>query len=209
VRKIIGICGLISSGKSTISNILCKDHGFAELSFAKLLKDITAVAFDWPRDLLQGDTAVSRQWRDTPDKFWSDELNKNVTPRLVLQLLGTECFRNGFHQDFWTLSVKRIITDNPEINYVISDARFLNEKQLIKSLGGEIWQVTRGPDPLWVASAISDNKFQTTFMKTGYPNVHHSEWAWLDSNDTFDNMISNNGTIADLDVAVNEVINKW
>jgi hypothetical protein len=206
LQKIIGVCGLIGSGKGTIANILVNDYDFVELSFSNLLKDVTATAFNWPRHLLQGDTAESREWREQPDSFWTSELNKEVTPRLALQLLGTECFRNGFHEDFWTLSVKKIILDNPEINYVISDARFTNEKNLIKSLGGEIWHVKKGVNPTWFSAAISDNNFDTTIMKDFHANIHISEWAWIDFADTFNLIITNDGSISDLKTGVNAIM---
>ena len=36
---IIGICGLIGSGKGTVADILVEYHGFQKISFADKLKD--------------------------------------------------------------------------------------------------------------------------------------------------------------------------
>ena len=36
---VIGICGLISSGKDTIADYLIKEHNFVKISFADKLKD--------------------------------------------------------------------------------------------------------------------------------------------------------------------------
>ena len=36
---IIGICGLIGSGKGTVADILVENHNFEKLSFADKLKD--------------------------------------------------------------------------------------------------------------------------------------------------------------------------
>jgi hypothetical protein len=206
VRKIIGVCGLIGSGKGTISSQLVREYGFVELSFADLLKDVAATAFGWQRNMLQGDTKESREWREVPDKFWSNELDKPVSPRLALQLLGTECFRNGFHENFWVLSVKKIIQDNPEINYVIPDARFKNEKMLITSLGGEVWRVQRGPNPIWYSRAISYN---TSGMPTmDCQGVHPSEWSWIDLDSTFAHVIINDSSLEDLNTSVNNIMKK-
>ena len=57
---IIGICGLIGSGKGTVADILEQEHGFIKVSFADSLKDAVAAVFGWPRSLLEGDTEESR-----------------------------------------------------------------------------------------------------------------------------------------------------
>jgi len=46
---IIGICGLIGSGKGTVADILVEEHGYQKLSFADALKDGVAAMFNWPR----------------------------------------------------------------------------------------------------------------------------------------------------------------
>ena len=42
---IVGICGLIGSGKDTIADHLVKDHNFVKISFADKLKDTVATLF--------------------------------------------------------------------------------------------------------------------------------------------------------------------
>jgi broad-specificity NMP kinase len=90
IYMIIGICGLIGCGKGTVGDILV-DQGFVKVSFADKLKDGVAEIFGWDRAMLEGDTDVSRTWREQRDNFWSDETQMEVTPRLVLQLFGTDC----------------------------------------------------------------------------------------------------------------------
>ena len=93
---IIGVCGLIGGGKGTVGDILVQNHGFKKISFADKLKDAVALMFDWDRDLVEGITDESRQWREKKDDFWSNETGREITPRLVLQEFGTECMRKGF-----------------------------------------------------------------------------------------------------------------
>ena len=50
-QMVIGICGLISSGKDTIADYLIKEHNFRKISFADKLKDSVAAMFDWDREL--------------------------------------------------------------------------------------------------------------------------------------------------------------
>lgn len=61
---IVGICGLIGSGKGTVADMLVGEFGFTKISFADSLKDAVAAVFGWPRNLLEGDTDESRSWRE-------------------------------------------------------------------------------------------------------------------------------------------------
>ena len=85
---IIGICGLIGSGKGSVADILVENHNFKKLSFADKLKDGVSAVFGWDRDMLEGDTDRSRIWREKADEFWTSETGDTVSPRLVLQLFG-------------------------------------------------------------------------------------------------------------------------
>ena len=67
---IIGICGLIGSGKDTIADYLVEKHNFTKMSFADKLKDAVSQMFEWDRELLDGKTAASRKWREEPDAYW-------------------------------------------------------------------------------------------------------------------------------------------
>jgi len=49
---IIGVCGLIGSGKGTVADILQNNHNFIKVSFADSLKDCVSVVFGWDRALL-------------------------------------------------------------------------------------------------------------------------------------------------------------
>ena len=147
---IIGICGLIGSGKGTVADILVNTHKFTKISFADKLKDGVASVFGWDRKMLEGDTDESRQWRELKDDFWSNETKMEVTPRLVLQLFGTDCMRNGFDDGIWVSLVKKELLDNPGRNYVIPDVRFANEVDMIRDVGGEVWEIKRGPVTEWL-----------------------------------------------------------
>ena len=104
---IIGICGFAGSGKDTIANHLIETHGFKKLSFASVLKDIVSILFSWDREMLEGLTKESRKWRETKDEWWSKKLERTITPRYVLQDLGTDLFRNHFDQNFWSVILER------------------------------------------------------------------------------------------------------
>lgn len=184
---VIGICGLIGSGKGTVGDIL-SEVGFNKISFADKLKDGVAEIFGWDRQLLEGDTDESRQWREERDKFWSDETNEHITPRLVLQLFGTDCMRNGFYDGVWVSLVKQKLLSEPEINWVIPDVRFENEIDMIRGIGGQVWEVRRNGDPEWMI------RYESTGIEP--VDIHPSEWRWIKS--TKDFVIQNDSTIDDL-----------
>lgn len=194
---IIGICGLIGSGKGTVADILVEHHGFQKLSFADKLKDGVAAVYGWDRSMLEGDTDTSRVWREQVDTYWTKETGREITPRLVLQEFGTDCMRNGFDDSIWVSLVKKQMIDNPHLNYVIPDVRFPNEMNMIKELSeGEVWQVRRGELPEWWGNAVLDNNTNSDLMKSY--SVHASEWKWIDTNDKFEAIIYNDATLEEL-----------
>jgi hypothetical protein len=189
---IIGVCGFIGSGKGTVADILQHKHGFTKISFADSLKDAVSAVFGWPRHLLEGDTDLSREFREQVDPWWATRLNINdLTPRLILQLWGTEVCRDGFHKDIWIASMERKLSDTDK-NYVIPDCRFVNEVDMIKRMDGQVWCVKRGEDPEWF------QKYQSHSIIPEH--IHSSEYAWAKSD--FDHTIFNNGTLQDLQKSV-------
>jgi hypothetical protein len=201
---IIGICGLIGSGKGTVGDILV-EQGFTKVSFADKLKDGVATIFGWNRAMLEGDTDESRNWREQPDDFWTQETGRNITPRIVLQEFGTECMRDGFDDSIWVSLLKKQMLDNPG-DYVIPDVRFRNEQDMIRELGGEIWRVQRGDVPEWYGCAMLDNTTGSNLMESY--DVHVSEYKWIDMNNKFNTTIYNNSTLEQLkQLVLNEIPN--
>ena len=123
---ILGVTGFIASGKDTVADYLCTFHGYKRISFAASLKDAIASIFGWDRELLEGTTKSSREWREQVDPWWSERLGKEITPRYILQYWGTEVCRNGFHPDIWVASVENKLRKSTD-NIVITDCRFANE----------------------------------------------------------------------------------
>jgi len=49
---LIGVVGLIGSGKGTVADRLADKHGFRKDSFAKSLKDAVSTMFNWDMEML-------------------------------------------------------------------------------------------------------------------------------------------------------------
>jgi hypothetical protein len=198
MKKIIGILGWIGSGKGTVGNYLVDQRGFTALSFAGNLKDATAAIFGWPRDMLEGDTVASRAWREQPDDFWSRKMQRQVTPRWVLQHLGTDVLRRQFFDDIWMAGLERKISQCAG-SVVITDVRFPNEVQMLADMGANFIWVRRNPEPLWAQDAIAD----PLSMKIR-SDVHASEYEWLGVRDY--HVIWNSGTLPDLYKKINQCL---
>lgn len=194
---IIGICGFIGSGKDTAADFLVNFHGFRRDSFASTLKDAVAAVFGWDRELLEGRTKEARAWREEVDPWWATRLNMpNLTPRLILQLWGTEVCRKGFHDDIWIASLENKLR-NTKDNTVISDCRFPNEIKSIKEAGGRVVWVQRGIMPHWYDIAVQANRGVASAQRfLQEEKIHASETAWVGTN--FDAIINNDSTLDEL-----------
>ncbi len=202
---IIAFCGFIGSGKDTAANYLVDNFNFEKESFAKTLKDVLSILFNWDRTLLEGNTQESRIWRTQVDTWWSNRLGiDNFTPRWAMQNIGTNVFRNCFHDEIWVAILEnRLINSNK--NIVISDIRFENEMRLVKKLGGKIIKVSRGVDPEWYQHALLANKNdQKALAILKEKQIHPSEYEWI--NNLIDLEITNNSSIINLQLKVKNLV---
>lgn len=226
--KIYGITGLIGSGKGTLADFLIEKHGFRKMSFADTLKDACSVIFGWKREMLEGDTAESRSWREKVDPFWSDRLGiENFSPRLALQWMGTEAGRGVFGDEIWTTCMERRINDfresieekpyfSEEAKVVIPDTRFFNEIQLIKRLGGQIVRVQRGDLPAHWEKTVQFNMWKNGLsdrfdeqemldhQEWLEANIHASEREWIGV-DIPNHVVFNNSTLEMLETAADQL----
>lgn len=210
-KIIIGICGFQGSGKDTVADYLCNTHGFRRISFAGTLKDAVSAIFGWDRELLEGRTKESREWREQVDGWWADKLDMpHLTPRWVLQYWGTEVARKAFHDNIWIHSVEHRLMSSHD-NIVISDVRFPNEISSIKQAGGMVIRTCRGPEPEWYRMAEIVNGGPTKNLSWASNKafldsykIHASETAWIGTE--FDSVLDNDGTIDDLYGSVNQLL---
>lgn len=131
--QIIGITGNKQNGKDTLGNYLIEKHGYIRVAFADAIKDMLKPTFGFTDEQLNGSL------KEIIDPFW------NVSPRKVLQYVGTELFRDNIsnllpqvESNFWVFIVKKKIFDilkiNSQAKIVITDIRYQNELDLINEI---------------------------------------------------------------------------
>ena len=208
---IIGVCGFIGSGKDTIADYLMNIHQFRRESFANALKDAISMVFGWDRDMLEGRTRQSREWREQVDPWWAERLNmSDLTPRWVLQHWGTEVCRRAFHDDIWIAALENKLRNSTD-DIVISDCRFPNEIKSIKDAGGIVIRVVRGAEPDWYDAAVSANRgpngntsWAISRAKLERLQVHASESSWVGTK--FNAVVDNNSSMDHLFLQINDLV---
>lgn len=138
------------------------------------------------------------------------------TPRLLLQHIGTDLFRNKLHPNIW---VNALMVDYKESqlgqakrrrkgksfpvgyflpNWIITDVRFPNELEAIKNKGGIVIRVNR-------EISKEEDVNQSLLGAMSNYKEHPSETA-LDNYQNFDYIIENDGTMKDLVEKVENVM---
>jgi hypothetical protein len=178
---IIGITGKKRSGKDTAGSRLHDKYNFKRYSFADPIKKAAMEMFDFDTEQMWGST------KEVVDPRWG------ISPREVLQILGTELFQYDIHKhtdklkhigrDIWAFRFKIWRDKHPLSNVVITDVRFPHEVKIIRELGGQIWKVVR--------PSLADND-------------NHASEREMDSITDIDITIVNDGSIDKLYKAVDE-----
>lgn len=208
--------------------------------FADKLKDIVCLLINCTREQLEDEvfknTELGQEWwyykipnpafgglvnfldnslTNEDKKICDSRYLIKLTPRLLLQLLGTECGRDIIHPNIWLNSLFSEYIDKSEKrtcpetgmpilatweekypNWIITDVRFPNEADIIKEKGGLLIRIES--------------------PRCNYDDTHSSETA-LDNyggignevrTDKWDSVIFNDGTIEELIEKVKKVLIK-
>jgi hypothetical protein len=125
---LIGLVGTKGVGKDTVGDYLT---GYTKRAFATSIKQACAILFDLSPHIFEGD-----------DKELCDKRH-GMSPRQMLQLVGTDFFRDKVDADFWIHHFKHWYSQHVSDNIVVTDLRFQNEVDAIKALGGIVVRITR------------------------------------------------------------------
>ena len=129
---LIGLTGKAGSGKDTVASFLVEQHDFMPVAFADPLKKGLMAMFNLGPEYFS-DSKLKEE--DIPEL--------DVSPRILMQTLGTEWARNLLDENIWVDIARRKIKAFDSYSVVVTDVRFENEAALIKELGGVILQVQR------------------------------------------------------------------
>lgn len=187
--RIIGLYGKKRSGKDTVADYLVENNGFIKLSFAGKLKNICKELFKFTDEDLEN--------KDETNKYW------DVSPRKVLQFIGTDLFRDKIDEcipwikdNFWIEILRKEIYDlhdqyGADLKIVISDCRFPNEIEFVKELinifdkdTGKIIKIER-------ECLLNDHDYH---VSENYNDLYYT------------NIIYNNSSIADLYSYIDDIL---
>lgn len=181
--QIIGFTGKMGSGKDTVGNMLVSNlTKAARLSFASKLKEVTKLAFNWTDDHVDG------RLKNEVCPIWG------VSPRFVLQKMGTEFFRDTIRKDYHikNMDIRIIQLEDSGFEYaIITDVRFNDEAEYIIGKGGVIISVLRDKDK----NALSKDNNSTHVSESGI------------TPDCVDIMFDNNIPYKDIEIKVKYLAN--
>lgn len=131
VRPVVAFTGPLTCGKTTAAKVLERE-GFTRIRFAGPLKAML-LALGLTREQVDGDL------KETPS-----DLLCGKTPRFAMQRLGTEWGRELIGDDLWLRAFKHQVDTLPaDVPVVVDDARFPNEFELIRRMGGKVVYIDR------------------------------------------------------------------
>lgn len=160
----IGLTGPAGSGKDTVADLLVVHAGFVKLAFADALRAevVDAFCID-PAFLTQRETKeqpmrclalsrcldqgfVIRMIGLHTQRGEALNLDAPRSPRQILQWWGTD-YRRHQRNDYWTgqasRKIERLLGDGLAGRIVLTDCRFADEAALVRTLGGQVWQIKR------------------------------------------------------------------
>ena len=129
---IIGLTGYAQSGKDSVAKVLMENYGFQRVAFADKIRELMyEMNPDYHDTLLQ----------QVVDRFGWDEVKKDPAVRRMMQNVGVGA-RKLFGDNFWVhQAMTSIANANP--NIVVTDVRFINEADTLKTNGAQLWRVKR------------------------------------------------------------------
>lgn len=167
---LIGLCGAAGSGKGSVASFLVAE-GFGEIAFADPIYAAVSAM-----------TGISEE--KLKDRAFKERQIAGIgkSPRELLQLFGTEFGRNLIGESIWIdLAMQKVERYTTAfVSVVISDVRFDNEAEAIRSAGGFVWRVVRDAPSCLNSLAAK-----------------HASEAGISSH-LIDSVITNNGTLGDL-----------
>lgn len=163
-HTVIGLSGLAGAGKDTAADLLVTHCGFRKVAFADALRNEVAYAFGLePLYLIRRETKehpmsslalrkcladgfVGRMMICAEEQGQTIDLDAPRSPRTIMQWWGTE-YRSRQDQGYWVRQTRDriayLMRERQATRIVVTDVRFPNEVNMIRTFGGQLWQIRR------------------------------------------------------------------
>lgn len=162
---VIGISGKARHGKDSIANVMVNKFGYTRISVADSLKTLVSQAFEIPLGYFYDDNLKDKDFdkpvvltsqnivmlenlvQEITDKNTDslyDHIGKELkSPRVMLQYIGSDVCRK-VDNNIWINSFKKALQSLPIDSAVVcADARYPEEREAIKEMGGWLFWVSR------------------------------------------------------------------
>jgi hypothetical protein len=163
-------------------------------AFATTLKEICIGLFNLEKSSVYGtdeekNKLTQYKWEDMPTKVKGK--TGFMTGRDFIQYFGTDICRKIFSEVWTSRAIKDIQLEESKLA-IITDARFVNEVEAVKTAGGKVIRLTR-----------------TSLKNSNLSDSHESETA-LDGYENFDAIIDNqNMTIEESCQELTKILEEW
>jgi hypothetical protein len=132
--------------------------------------------------IVHSDQIGNFRYKDLVDVYGLDSA-KDSHPeiRRLLQVFGTEVGRDMFGTNFW---VDLTLNSVKEDRVVISDVRFKNEADAIRSIGGQVWRINRnGVGP------VTDHASEVDLDLYDFDFIIDNDYSVVDLNNVVDMLL--------------------
>ena len=151
--KIIGFTGKKGVGKNFVADLVAEvlrksGHTVEQGALADPIKEFGVFALGLDRNILYGNDEAKNapteyRWENMPTWLW-ERVGKPsgfVTHRQAAQIIGTELGRDIWDKDIWVKAMERRTRSSKADYWLVTDVRFPNEVDAVRSWGGEVWKI--------------------------------------------------------------------
>ncbi len=180
MKLVVLVSGKLQSGKNTFAD-LCIEHLKNDLKvsydyFAKELKQRCKEDF---KPLVEYVNSLNIPELHTEDDNWYE--NKNKLTRILLQVYGTDVFRNRVSEDYWAEQLVENVYNSDSDVIFVTDVRFPSEIAALENEGFDVVSV----------------RINRNLNRDDSVNEHESETA-LDNYTSWNYVFDNSGTYDEL-----------
>lgn len=156
------------SGKTEVAKYLVDHHGYTHMKFADNLKDMLRIFLvDWANGFEEVERMLEGDLKEVSIP------GLDVTPRTLMQTLGTEWGRQMVHPNVWAASTLRRAQELVHAGgrVVIDDMRFPNEQRLVEQHQGMTCCVWRPEDGGVLNGHPSEGLLDSLSMSAAVRNI--------------------------------------